>query len=1288
MSPRARGRTPVGPSSSVPLLGVLFAGPRFLADRQFRAGIIAGAARRGLSTVALGGGMLDDDRGFAATGNRLFDLARGGAFDALVAWGGEMAVHAGARRVEEYLGRFSGMPVVCVAHRAPGLPCVTGDDFEGMLKVVGHLLDEHGARRLAFVKGPEGHPESDARFRAFVSALESRGLAVDERLVCTGRLDEASGRASVAELLDARKVGFDAVVAAGDAPALGALAELRDRGLRVPGDVLVTGFDDRADAPCSEPPLTTVRYSFARMAEAAVDAAADMLEGRRAPDLTLLNMDLVVRRSCGCLPSGVRAAVDPGFGDARGLGPSDAAWRARVSSAWEAAGRDGGDRKALAAFLQVFELPWDGEGHAGPGESNAARQDFVSALERGGSPSPASGTVAAGAARIDAAGMAVRRFERSLLESEREADALAATMDQAGVELDLGQLSEALYRGLPALGLRRFALCLYCGPDEAPMSRARFLVGWTESGRLAREGLEFDAALMAPPGLLPADRFDLLAMPLYFRDESLGFVLLDGEGARIGEALRTQLSRAVKASMLLSERERARNQLASAFNRLGLIRRLGALVAETTDLDALLASGARLIREEFGLYAVFVFLSDSREGSGQVLRLGAASAPEGLKTPAYGFVIQPGQRSIVGASAQACEAVVVPDVSLDPRFLPTPELPDTLSEAALPLVVGQETVGVLDLESDRLDAFDADSMSAIASIAAYFANAIRNAALLAEARAARAQAEEANRLKSKFLAGMSHELRTPLNSIINFSYLIGLGTDGPLTPDQADLIARIEASGQHLLGLINDLLDLAKIESGRMELFIEGLDPWQLVESVASVGRGLVRDKPVRIVVDAGPGLPRIQGDRTRLKQVLLNLVSNAAKYTDSGTITMRARREGPRFVFSVSDTGAGMDPADVPHIFSEFAQAGNLSDRRPGTGLGLSLSLRFSEMHGGGIRVETAKGLGSTFFVDLPIDGPPDGPGITRAPTESAAGSSSPTHGTTHREAAPSPAADRRDGATPEPVGAEPVGAAADTEPGESAEPAVDGADGTGRPVRVLVIDDDEGARRTVAAQLASSYEVECLADPRAAVARARAFEPDVVLLDLLMPGKDGWSVLNGLLSDEATKGIPVLISSAYHGVIPDNIPGAAGFVHKPVDPTALREAVRSVAPAGGRVLAVDDDRNALAVVSRLLSGRRYEVDAASGGEEGLAKAAVRPPDAILLDLMMDGLDGMETLERLRADGRTANVPVIVMSARDPTPAEDALLRERGVRFVRKGSYDAGELRRLILSAMRSRDD
>jgi signal transduction histidine kinase len=329
------------------------------------------------------------------------------------------------------------------------------------------------------------------------------------------------------------------------------------------------------------------------------------------------------------------------------------------------------------------------------------------------------------------------------------------------------------------------------------------------------------------------------------------------------------------------------------------------------------------------------------------------------------------EQSLVVRAVRTRQSVIVNDVTRAPDFLPNPMLPKTRSELATPLVVGGRVIGALDVQSERVNRFSAEDMQVQSTLASQIAVAVNNAQLFAEQLSVADRLREVDRLKSEFLASMSHELRTPLNSIIGYAEVLLDGIDGELTDDMNEDVGAIHGSGKHLLNLINDILDLAKIEAGQMDLVVEDFQLGSLVEDTTNIQRVLLKDKPVDLVLDIPAGLPYIHADPLRVRQVIANLVTNAIKFTEQGSITVRAREyeKDPALIqISVIDTGMGMRPDQLKVIFDRFRQVDQSHTRRAGgTGLGLSITRQLVQMHGGDIWVESEAGIGSAFHFTLP---------------------------------------------------------------------------------------------------------------------------------------------------------------------------------------------------------------------------------------------------------------------------------------------------------------------------------
>jgi signal transduction histidine kinase len=320
--------------------------------------------------------------------------------------------------------------------------------------------------------------------------------------------------------------------------------------------------------------------------------------------------------------------------------------------------------------------------------------------------------------------------------------------------------------------------------------------------------------------------------------------------------------------------------------------------------------------------------------------------------------------SIIARAARSCQPVNVPDVTLSPAFLYMPEFPDTKSELAIPMVLGDNLLGVFDIQSKVPNRFGADDLTVLTTLAEQIAIAVRNAQLFAEAEQARDVAETSNRVKSQFLAAMSHELRTPLNGILNFTQFVSTGMMGPVNERQKELLDKATSNGEHLLGLINDILDISKIESGSLKLFIEpNINVAHILDDVIATGQAMLIGKPVMLDTHIEIGLPPVTAEARRVRQILLNLVSNACKFTDEGNVTITVRRQGDEILFIVKDTGPGIAPEEQATVFEVFRATETGLRRGEGVGLGIPISNVWPEALGGRLWMESTPGRGSTFM-------------------------------------------------------------------------------------------------------------------------------------------------------------------------------------------------------------------------------------------------------------------------------------------------------------------------------------
>lgn len=1009
---------------------------------------------------------------------------------------------------------FSSTPIVNIG--CPAKDFVTSilvDNYGGMRAAVRHLIEIHGCTRFAFIKGPANNPDALARYKAFGDELGAHGLSINPDLLYQPvDWSPPGGQECVHILLDERKVSFDALIASNDNMALAAMQELQNRGLRVPYDIAVCGFDDAVEAVTSTPPLTTVRQPLQQMGRLALEALAAHYHDKSVPPEFTLPVMLMVRRSCGCLSEDVLQVNEGLQGDdpnkritvTERVNRADLLLEARRQVILD-------EMKRALVQADVPSFPFEPErwldalildikkGENGEsfltaidltsrslmekGISVAELQNVLSALRREGCRAMAAHPVLLSQAeniwhraRVFLNDLVLQQQKQQQIRLNNQMAVVRSISGAMAVTFHMRNLMDVLTRGLKQLGIQSCYVALYEG-TERPPKRARLVLSYHEGQRQKMKDGQNN--VIDPIGqLLPAkfwgnNRRTLLLEALEFQREEIGYMLFEvgpSEGA-IYEAVRSQLGSSVKGALLFDERDH--------------------LLTQTTQLYEIATEGQRL-------------------------------------------------------------------------------------------------------------------------------------------------AEEANRLKGRFLSMVSHELRTPLNVISGLSELMLWDANGE-KPVNRENLDRLHVTSQHLDGLIRDVLDLARDEMGELKLACEPLDIARILEAVVLVGEQLARERDLSWQAQIPTGLPLVWGDRTRLRQVVLNLINNAIKFTEKGGVTLQVTSGKERITISVTDTGLGIPPGEQAVIFDEFRQSDRTAARGfGGLGLGLAICKRLVEMHGGEIKATSSgvEGEGAVFSFTLP--------------TMQAAS-----------------------------LGGKATVAVwiVTTQP-DNAQKLKQYLEGQGFKADILFWDKKDQW-----------------------LAQVTQSPPEAIVLDVHETPERGWDAIRALKAHPATTDTSVLFyvldAEQNSGTMLE-----LDYLTKPIGAPELAQALWRVgwaendAAAGGAIpsnktiLIVDDDPGVLDMHSQIVRSHfpQYQILLAANGKEALLMLQTSRPDLVLLDLMMPELDGFGVLEAMQKMETPCNIPVIVLSARELGEEEMALLNRSVAAVLRKGVFTAPETLEHIRDALSHR--
>ncbi|WP_411285432.1 response regulator [Lapillicoccus sp.] len=712
----------------------------------------------------------------------------------------------------------------------------------------------------------------------------------------------------------------------------------------------------------------------------------------------------------------------------------------------------------------------------------------------------------------------------------------------------------------------------------------------------------------------------IMGAPMVIGDEVVGVLSVwrtevEPFEDRVASVLATfanQAALAVRNVELFTALEIRSVELARKVDQLEALAEIGKVIGSTLDPDAVLST----------IVSHAVQLSEADGGSlmeydesTRLFRVRTAYGTSESVLDALRNIRIHADETLVGRAASARTTLQVPDlgqVDLDPHL--TVLFDDGWrSVTVIPLQRPDRVVGALVIRRRRTGSFSDETCELLSAFASQSAVALTNARLYQQLEQQSVELAIASQHKSEFLASMSHELRTPLNAVIGFSEVLLEGMFGELNERQEDYLRDIRDAGRHLLALLNDVLDLSKVEAGQMELEITTFPVGPALQHVLSLVRERAAQHAISLTLEVARGLDRITADELRFKQVLLNLLSNAVKFTaDGGAVAVTARHDSRDLLVAVRDNGAGIAPSDQERIFDSFQQGGRFASSEEGTGLGLTVTKRIVELHGGRIWVTSTPGEGSTFAFSLP-----QAPGI------------------------PAATGDWR------------TSTVMDDRP------------------PVVVIEDDERSAELLGLHLtAAGLRPVTVRDGEEGLEAVRALRPVALILDIKLPGMDGWDVLHALKQDAAIAGTPVVVVS----VLPERgrgfALGAADYLVKPVAREDLVASVRRVVAAateqesGTSIVVIDDDPDVLELIRATLEPLGWEVYGCGRGTDAATMVAAVVPSVVLVDLLMPETDGFAVIDALSQDPRTAQVPVVVLTAKSLTP-EDRQRLEGRITFV-----------------------
>jgi len=748
------------------------------------------------------------------------------------------------------------------------------------------------------------------------------------------------------------------------------------------------------------------------------------------------------------------------------------------------------------------------------------------------------------------------------------------------------------------------------------------------------------------------------------------------EEVRILRVVGNQISVTLEKQRLLREAQRRALELRTAAE-------IARDTVSTLSLETLLKRIVNQIYDRFGFYQVSLFLLDP-EAEYAVIQEATGSAGDTFKNT--GFQVKVGANNLIGQVCSTGEPIIINDISSNELFMPYPELPNTRSEIGIPLTIGERIIGSLDIHADTENAFTPDDVTVLRILADQIAVAIENARAFELSQKAVDELHELDRIKNQFLANMSHELRTPLNSIIGFSRVILKGIDGPINDTQAQDLSAIYNSGQHLLSLINNILDLSKIDSGKMELKLSEINISDVINSAMTTATGLAKDKPIKFKQIIPPDLPKVLVDPTRIRQVLINFLSNACKFTDEGLITIEGSTvtspEGiPEIMITVTDTGQGIDVKDRSKLFQPFSQVDDSPTRRAGgTGLGLSISRSLIDLHGGRIGLLSSEiGKGSTFFFTLPIPQPDKKRIVTGMLRESAYGKLQSNEGEVTKPAAESVEIqlEKLEEVIPENIPAQiaPTELKAEEAPETSLQRMAFVSSQSTLLPRFEKLVSPLGFTSTI------FMELENLAQD------IENFNPFAVVVDLNAAKLDPWEGIRKIKTSRSTKYVPLIVMGVLERREKGLRVGAEDYLVKPLIQEEMEDLANrlSTSQKPTNLLLLDNNPESVRKFQNLVKeNKKIQLLTAKTSEEGLKLMVTLQPDMVILNPQLADTDIYKLLETIFGDFRLRQINITILTGADITEKQAVSLSGFNKLLFSKQNLEEVPLIKALQNSMR----